>query len=121
MICGYGLIRGIDHGACISLPSLADEAYAPARARSSESCRSLSLDAMVEGSSGQHVGLGVEGCKLHARDRYRGALSNLLHKALFKVQRRLVSGLLQVDTSDTSDARKVQYQRAQKTSCGLQI
>lgn len=72
VICVHGLIRGIDHGACSSLPALADEAYAPARARSSESCRSLSLDAMVEGSSGQHVRLRVEGCKLHARDRYRG-------------------------------------------------
>jgi len=94
VICVHSLIRGIDHGACSSQLALPDEAYAPARARLSESCRNLRLDAMIGGSFGQHVGLGVEGCEVHARDRSRGALSNLLHKGLAKAQRRLVSGLL---------------------------
>lgn len=118
VICVHGLIGGIGYGACSSLPALADEAYALARARLSESWCNISLDAIVGGSSGQHVELGVEGCKVHARDRSRGACSSLLHKGLVQGQCRLVSGLLHVDTSH---ARKVQYQRAQETSCTLQV
>lgn len=63
VICVHGLIGGIGHGACSSLPALADEAYAPARARLSESWCNISPDAIVGDPPGNTWSLGSKVAK----------------------------------------------------------
>lgn len=94
VICVHSLIRGIDHGACSSLLAIADEAYAPARARLSENRRNLRLDAMIGGSSGNTWGLGSK-VAISMQGTDPGAHFQIsCIKDFAKAQRRLVSGLL---------------------------